>query len=380
MSTPRVYRSTDYGAPTLCGSIGFLIPHLKACLVDGYGSLTISSITHTAGTVSVTTAVAHGLKTYSIQLIAGVNEAGYNGEYSVTVTGTYTFTYTTGGISINTGTGTMTTKTPAAGWTQPYTGTNLSAFRQGGGQQRYLRVDDTTTLTSRIIGYETMSDVNTGVGGFPTNSQVVGGLYVQRSSTADAVLREWVLVADNKNLFLWVGWNSVFPYVDSPMIGYFDLLPSKAGDIYATCLAANVSAVIAGFRMSYLVATVNAADATGSFVVRSFTQIGTAMPVNKISDYGKGNAQVNAGASGLIYPHQTDGCLWVSPIWLAEVQPTLAQNCIRGTIPNMWNPLHYRPLNHGDTFIGTGTLAGKVLMAFNIQPAAQVFLDISSSW
>src|SRR5574337_1555206 len=60
-------------------------------------------------------------------------------------------------------------KSPA-GWVKPYSGTNLAAYRAATGNQFYFRVDDSGTVEARISGYETMSDVNTGTGQFPTTA------------------------------------------------------------------------------------------------------------------------------------------------------------------------------------------------------------------
>ncbi|MGE3907973.1 MAG: hypothetical protein AB7K36_01385, partial [Chloroflexota bacterium] len=38
MTTTRIYRSTDSGAPVLTGQAGSLLNLLDKCLVDGYGS------------------------------------------------------------------------------------------------------------------------------------------------------------------------------------------------------------------------------------------------------------------------------------------------------------------------------------------------------
>ena len=71
----------------------------------------------------------------------------------------------------------------AAGWTAPYTGTNLIAFKEGaGGNNRFLRVFDggADTSTSRVIkvrAYENMTAISTGTGLFPTSAQVNGGYY-----------------------------------------------------------------------------------------------------------------------------------------------------------------------------------------------------------
>lgn len=74
-----------------------------------------------------------------------------------------------------------------AGWTKPFTGTNLAVFRQGAGSNgMYLRVDDTSSAagsrSARVVGYEVMSDVNNGTPqSFPTAVQYSGGLYVHEA-------------------------------------------------------------------------------------------------------------------------------------------------------------------------------------------------------
>ncbi|MCI0534890.1 MAG: hypothetical protein L0Z50_06660 [Verrucomicrobiales bacterium] len=53
------------------------------------------------------------------------------------------------------------------GWLRAYSGTNKAAYRMGGGNQTYIRIDDNgpdadTYKEARIIQYETMSGVDTG--------------------------------------------------------------------------------------------------------------------------------------------------------------------------------------------------------------------------
>jgi hypothetical protein len=384
MGNVKLFRSTDYGAPILYGNAGYMIPVLQACLVDGYGTNNVTSITHSGGTVTVTTQNAHGLKDYSRQTIAGVsNDTAYNGEYIITVTGTNTFTYSKAGITSTPGTGTITTKSAGAGWTKPYSGTNLAAFRQGGGNQRYLRIDDTTTITCRVVGYESMSDVNTGTGPFPTAAQFTGGLYFQKSQTADATnAREWIIIADDRQFFLWVNWDSTTSHGGTPLVTFGDFVSYKSGDAYNTHLLANISGAIAGFRFSYINAQVQTAD-TGHYVPRSYTQIGTSMPCARVSDYSKGNAQLNMGAAtatGLPYPHPVDGGLWMAPVWIAETATTALQSVVRGVMNGVWNPLHAKPFNTGDTFQGTGDLSGKTFFVLNCQLSAEVIIEIPLTW
>ena len=153
MGNVKLYRSSDYGAPQLYGNAGYLIGVLDACLVNGYGTQNILTMTHSDGIVTAATAVAHNLQPHSRQTIAGANEAGYNGEFVITIIDAYSFYYTTSGISVSPATGTITTKSAGAGWTKPYNGTNLAVYRQGSGAQHYFRINDTTTYTSRLVGY-----------------------------------------------------------------------------------------------------------------------------------------------------------------------------------------------------------------------------------
>lgn len=81
MGNVKIFRSTDYGAPILYGNASYMIGLLDACLVNGYGTQTLLTLTHADGVVTASTAAAHGLQPNSRQTIAGANEAGYNGEF-----------------------------------------------------------------------------------------------------------------------------------------------------------------------------------------------------------------------------------------------------------------------------------------------------------
>ena len=93
----------------------------------------------------------------------------------------------------------------AAGWSIAFTTTNIRAYRQpataDGALRAYLRVNDAGPgvgggKEARIVGYETMSDVNTGTLPCPTVANMANGLFVRKSATADATTRTWLIVAD----------------------------------------------------------------------------------------------------------------------------------------------------------------------------------------
>lgn len=385
MGNVKVFRNTDYGAPILYGNAGYMIPVLDACLVNGYGQNNVTSLTHSNGTVTVVTELAHGLKDLSRQTIAGANEAGYNGEFIITYVDTNIFTYQAAGISTSPATGTITTKSVSAGWTKPYTGTNLAAYRQGGGNQRYLRIDDTTTLTCRVVGYEAMTGISAGTNAFPSSAQFSGGLYFQKSSTADITnARDWLLIADDRQFFLWVNWNSdTAPFGGAPIVHFGDFISYKSNDLYNCHLVANISGAIAGFRFTYVTSQIQTTD-TGHYICRPYTQVGSSVAASRSVDYAKGNGQANMGASiattGLPYPHPLDGGLYMSPVWIGESATVAIQSVVRGHINGVWNPLHNRPLTHGDIFQGTGSLTGRTFMAISGQLNAQFMIELPLAW
>jgi len=381
MGNVKIYRSSDYDAPVLYGNAGYLIPVLDACLVNGFGNITITSMTHTGGTVTVTTALTHNLMTYGRQTISGANETGYNGEFIITVTASNMFTYQAAGIVVNTATGTLVTRSAGAGWTKEYSGTNLAAYRLGSGSRCYLRIDDTTTIASRCVGYEAMTDINTGTNPFPSAAQFAGGLYWNKSTTADATnIRQWIIIADDKTAYMWINYSSSTTFSDSPMIMFGDITSYKAGDAYNCCLSASIlGATATNFRFGYITTTVTTGD-SGTFLARSYSQIGTSVQGGKIVDYVKSANATCLGSAGMVYPHPVDGSMYVSPVWCNEIASVAAQSVVRGEFRGLWNPLHATPLAHGDTFQGSGTLAGKTLIALRIQLSGEVFIDLSLTW
>lgn len=92
----------------------------------------------------------------------------------------------------------------AAGWTRDFSGTNKAVFRQGDGLQYFLRIDDTDARLARMRGYKTIADVDgaTSTNPFPTDSQLSGGSYFRKSTTADSTARPWICWATEKSFYM----------------------------------------------------------------------------------------------------------------------------------------------------------------------------------
>ena len=338
--TVRVFRSTDYNAPVMNGQASptntALINVLTACLVDGYNLPAVSSITH-SGAVATVTSPAHGLVGTAKVTIAGATQTEYNGTFSVTVTGTNTFTYTMSGTPASNATGTPTARLDGAGWTKPLTGTGLAAFLQGTGESwaRYLRVDDTVGASARLIGYESMSDINNGAGLFPTAALLPSGAYMTKSATTDAVVRAWVLVATERWFTLII--NQSGTATASSIMSFGDIASYVSGDQYKTILIASNSATVNTSNYGYGGLALHTAAPTNEAkcIARPYTGVGSGVKVNltgalsvatNMTFIGNGaTTAMNGSAGGTT--SIVDGALYQSPIMVTE------SSAYRGMLP-----------------------------------------------
>ena len=378
----KVFKSTDTNAAAviLAGTAGYLINVLQACLVDGYGAANLATqnpITRD-GTTATATKTTHGFVIGQCVLHAGATQTEYNGEHYVTgvpTADTYTFTVSGTPDTPATPTGTyITTKQAPAGWTKQWEGTNLAAYLTGGGNSMVLRVDDTPAQFPRLVGYESMSDINTGVGPFPTAAQVSGGLYAAKSDAASTAARPWTIVATDRLMYLFI--NTTAASAANNLFIFGDIKSYKSEDAYATLLAANTSGAnssSSGGLMSAIGAVTG-----GNYMARSYSQVGSSLNVGKHSDFAKGHASA-MGYSGLAYPNGADGGLYMAPVWAHEI----AGPNVRGELPGLWNPCHAVPLAHLDTLAGAGTLAGKTFLAWKVNTSTlsgMVLIETSNTW
>ena len=277
-----------------------------------------------------------------------------------------------------------------AGWTKPYTGTNIAAFRQGAGSNgMYLRVDDTSTATgwrsARVVGYETMSDVNTGAPvSFPQPDWFAGGAHwwTHAGSGSVANPRAWFVVADE--MFFWLFINTYPENGDSSMYYneqycFGDIIPFKPGDSTHTVLFAcertsgvTSESVMVGNSISE---STSAANYRLS-VARSYSQFGGPLRVGWHADHVKGSA--SWGQGNLSFPHAVDGGLYLSPVWVHE--PNLSPYNVRGLMPGLWVPCHYNGiLSQRQVFEGQGDLLGKTFWTRR-NATMTVCIEISNTW
>lgn len=267
-----------------------------------------------------------------------------------------------------------------AGWSESFSATNKAVFRQGGGNLMYLRVDDSTTQTARVRGYETMSDIDTGTGPFPTDAQMSGGDYLYKSSTTDSTARAWALIATATAFYLYIGFSdatiSAPAQTGARHLHFFgDIVSYKTGDAYHTVLCAHSSSSQTSTNFAQ-VNTINA-SAGGHYAARSYTQIGAAVALGKMSDLRISGGTM--GGSGVSYPDPVTGGMLLAPVMVHESVSGLT----RGVMPGLWAPVHNMPGQSGDTFSGSGALAGKafiLLNSANSSTPGRFAIEISDTW
>jgi hypothetical protein len=334
MTTVTVYRSTDGSAPSLTGAVGSLVTVLNDCLVVGYGSQS------------------------------------------------------------------------AAGWTNPYnSGGNKAVFRNSAvdGTGLYLNVDDNGTTTAKeayMTGFETMSAFNTGTNQFPTSAQLnigsnpAGSVVCRKSTTADSTARAWTVIADDTCFYLFTESGDFTNPTGAFCFFFGDIFSYKSSDAYRCMIIGRTTANSSAATIEWVPALATgtttglATAVSGHYMDRSWTGVGGSLAVGKHSDLfktGWGNTTgvfmgLNQNAAYFPYPNGPDGGLYLAPAWVHH------SSAVRGYMKGCWNPLHTTPLNHNDTYSGTGNLAGKSFVVQNVQYAnaagnlAQIHIETSSTW
>lgn len=387
----KIYRSTDAGAPSLTGQAGSMITVLDAVLVNGYNTVSVTSITRVGVTATVVCAAAHGFSTGDSALIAGAAQTDYNIDAVITVVDTTTFTYTVANSPTTPATGTITVKRAPAGFTKTFAGTNKGVYRSNDltGNRLYLRCDDTGGSSggggeARVYGYETMTSVDAGTNPFPTAAQSSNGYFWRKSSTTDAVARAWMFITDGKMLYYFNQYNLAgSEAMSSPTFSgaFGDFLSYKAGDAYSTIItgcsaAGSTSSPPNGLFRSFQSITNSGSFSSSIIVAREYTGVPGARYIGLL---GTGFGGTFGNSAYVSYPHLIDSGYYLSPVVLTQASPSL----VRGRMPGMFEGWHARTFNHGDLIDNVQGLPGRTLMHIYGQDgptAGCILLDITGPW
>lgn len=251
----------------------------------------------------------------------------------------------------------------AAGWAKAFAGTSKGAYRAPAGARHYYRVQDDApgagaAKEARFLGYESMTDVDTGLKAFPTSTQMANGLFARKSTTADATARAWRVIADSKTCYVFINTGDTANAFLGFAFGEFYSL--KKGDFFRSMVIGRTTENSGSNTVENLdrIASNNNADTLGHYMARGFWGVGNAVPCAKVGGYHKTGLGVTLNGT-VPYPNPLDSTIQLHQLFFCDNTTSPVGN-IRGRMRGLWHWLHpIAGVTDGDTFTGAGDLAGK---------------------
>lgn len=377
--------SSMQDAPIINGTAGSLIAALDAFLVNGFANKQVTSGVVSGGVCRLSFTGQSAAMLHSVILVAGITGANttLNGEQRVTAMASSWVEFKTD-LPEGAVTGSISFKMAPLGWEKVFSTTNVAVYRPTAPQstRMYLRVDDTGTTNARVRAYESMTDVSTGFGATPLESQIVGGLYWPKSGVANATSRNWTLVGDGRGIYLAVAPAGSDRYT---LLYAGDIASLKSGDAYGYLLTGNqADQTNSGLAPDGCLGYSHRSARAGAYLVRAHTGLGQSLVTQRIGAHHNGSAaDCYAGTAGYawgIYPNGPNNGLITAPLELFAFG-------LRGALPGLLHPVQDcgTAFASGATVDGTNDLAGRRLMAIRTGPPANgavgtVFLDMTGPW
>lgn len=386
------FSSDMRGAPTISGTAGSRIAAIDACLITGFGAVTATGVTVSGGIATVGVPSGQTFAQHAVVLVSGATPSALNGEARVLTASSTQITFATTAAD-GAASGTIEIRyAPVGGWDKVFTGTNKAVYRSRDvtGPRHYLLVDDTGATAARVRGYESMPDVDTGAGPFPTDALMSGGGYWWGSSVASSAAVRWKLFADSRVLLPAIApyshnWAT---YISAPLRGFGDPIALRpGGDNWCTFLSAGGSSSGSAPQGSLDGGHPTASSTAGLCAApRAWQGLGGAVALNPGALTGGSQASGVDNALGA-FPSEIDGELKISPMLLFEVGTGKPP---RARVPGVWHISQtgaYGPLSDGDMLAGEGDLAGRTLLCVatgsrDISTAANAvyLVDITGPW
>lgn len=310
-STVRWFHSDMPGAPEIRDQPGGLIGVLDACLLNGFDTRVINTLVVSGGVATATISSGHAYEKHAVVRISGATPANLNGDWRIKeVQSPSVLKFDCPDLPDGSATGTITCVRATPGfWEKAFAATNKGAYRSTHLEASglFLRVDDTATgtLVSKVRGYTTMSDVDTGAGPFPDFSQAPSFSWRRTATTSAAVLpRTWTLIADKAFFWFLVGATGGKPSTTATIYFFGDLAGASAYDNYPCAVAAHNTTNTAPLPYTGLASFNLAGSSAGMFLARdasgtAATPVGLRMYGHKAGEYVGGGqawpAEINGG-------------------------------------------------------------------------------------
>jgi hypothetical protein len=324
----KIFHSQMVGAPAKMSNLaGTALAVLDACLVNGFGLVTASSVVIANGVATMNFPSGHSFEKYTVALVAGATPAGLNGEHRIIATTANSASFEIA-LADQTATGTITAKVAPAGWEKPFSATNIGVFKslKPSATGCYFRVDDSTAsaYSFTVDGYETMADSATGTGLFQADYR-----YFLKTNQLDATLRPWMVIANGSMVYV-----GISNYTANGTYGYQwgcfgDIKSRKSNDAYRAFIRGNHNANTAVNPQQSSSVFYGPVGANYGCLARDFTGVSGARKAHPMM-YPDAAGVFGGSASGAPYPNGADYSLLLQRVHVLEPDRT-----IRGWMPGM---------------------------------------------
>ena len=382
---------TMRGAPQIVAQPGAVILAIDALLLSGWGATTAVSITVQGGVATAVMNEGIYFEEFSVVLIAGVTSpAQLNGE-------AFVFSRTNKSISFITdapdgvAAGNFTIKyAPVGGWEKTYSDTNKAVYRSLDPKSpgHFLRVDDTDPQSVRVRAFETMTDIDTGTGPYPTDAQCAGGGYWYKNylATANNTVIPYVLAGDNLMMLVAISGGITSSAGRTGTIARGFGLPislAPAGDPWSCLLSYHGNNPNTGSGSGALCGGSVSGPNGATAMARTFSGTGGSVYASQRPSTGAANAVSGNDATLGKAPSSIDGQLKLSNVFLFEAS---SDGTPRSVVPG----IRYMPQSSVMSVIRQGsvfrTVDGKSFVALDYSQdlssnVTGVYLfEISGSW
>lgn len=383
----KFYVHSNTNAPQLQNAFGCMIDVLDACLINGFGSQAVSTLTASGNAVTAKFGSAHNYLQYQVIKLANANQAEFNGEHRIlTVPDANTITFELAAVpSVTTATGTITCSLPPLGWEKPFSSTGKAAYRSKNlllPSRPFLRVVDELdpVWTSSYAKYakvgivEDMTDIDTMLGvQAPFDAQLpdknwVGtgsgttayngwakwfyaknGLSTAASPASDTVAngaRPWIIVGNSDFFYILNGVSSSDTNLITYGFGSFSsFLNIDNANVFLSASLEYAQASSGSWPASNLTTT-----STAKLVLqRSYTG-STSVANAQTASINPTIQQVSSGSSDYVQNVATSGYVCFADTYIKE------GGILRGVIPNLYWVFQNKPLARNQIFEKGGNL------------------------
>lgn len=371
VSSPvKYFHASMPGAPALTNQWGSLTSLLDALLVDGFGLVSVDSISISGGVATAQVANGHIFQVDQVLKLAGAVQAPINDEFRVTARTPTSFQFAAP-AGVSTVTGTLSAKVSPLGFEIAFTSTNKRAYRSKNVQspKNMLLINDGLKTDGYDTGWakwanvgivSAMSDIDTITGiqapyidAQPDyNWRPQGGnhwgwykwFFARTSGTefsgdGGPGSRSWVVVGDDRMFYLLTNAQTSGGFVGRLQYCFGDIVSYRPGDQTHTVLCAddveNSSAFVNYSGDTNLHGYSRNGVYNGRLLLRSHTQVGSWVrwsSVGTITDVS--GYQTNA----VPFPNGADYGLLLVPVMCRQEDGN-----VRGELPGLlWVP-HNRP-------------------------------------